>query len=66
LIGQALNRTNFFGAIKKRKLVEAGYFTREDNEKTLHTAFEVLSISLSSHLKQKRNGIKVVTKTADL
>jgi len=42
LIGQALNKTNMFGATQKKKLVKTGYLWAGDYESTLDKAYEFL------------------------
>lgn len=43
LIGQALNKTNFFGLVQKRKLVKHGYLWSGDYQSTLDKSYDFLS-----------------------
>ena len=43
LIGQALNKTNFFGLVQKKKLVKHGYLWTGDYQSTLDKSYDFLS-----------------------
>lgn len=43
LIGQALNKTNFFGLVQKKKLVKHGFLWTGDYQSTLDKSYEFLS-----------------------
>jgi DNA sulfur modification protein DndB len=43
LRGQALDKTNFFGVIEKRKLKDKGYFTGSSCDETVDKAFDFLT-----------------------
>jgi hypothetical protein len=43
IIGQALNKTNFFGSTQKRKLIKTGFLWAGDYQSTLEKTYEFLS-----------------------
>ncbi|MFV9644987.1 MAG: DGQHR domain-containing protein [Desulfobacterales bacterium] len=43
LIGQALNKTNFFGITQKKKIVKTGYLWAGDYDRTLEKSYEFLN-----------------------
>ncbi len=43
LIGQALNKTNFFGITQKKKIVKTGYLWAGDYDSTLEKSYEFLN-----------------------
>lgn len=43
LIGQALNKTNFFGLVQKKKIVKHGYLWAGDYQSTLDESYDFLS-----------------------
>jgi DNA sulfur modification protein DndB len=46
LIGQALNKTNFFGITQKKKIVKTGYLWAGDYDSTLEKSYEFLNTCL--------------------